>query len=104
MFINAAGGILTSTHYALVFRLCLLTAVITVVVASVIVVSRAAIARTRPTGFGTVVWAACAAGAVTMGVLTRPGITWTLAAVWAAATVGFFIAQRSSTRPVRSVL
>lgn len=96
MFINAAGGILTSTHYALVFRISTVVAVAAVIVALAIVVCRAVIVRARPKGFGTALWAGCAAGAVTTGALTRPAMTWLLVAFWAVATVAVFIAERSS--------
>ncbi|HEY3514525.1 MAG TPA: hypothetical protein VGL36_35425 [Kribbella sp.] len=103
MLINAAGGILTSTHYALVFRISKVVAVIAMIVALAIVIGRAVIVRARPKGFGTVLWAGCAAGAVTTGALTRPAMTWLLVAIWAVFTVAVFIADRTSSAPAGSV-
>jgi hypothetical protein len=95
MFLIAAGGLLTSTQYALVFRVSVWAAVVVFVVALVCVLARAAVLRVRPRGFGTVIWSGFAGGLVTTGLLTLSGSARVLVLAWAVVAVITFLGERS---------
>jgi len=90
----AFGGILTSTRYAAVFRLAVAAAAIVLAASVAGVLLRAAIVGRRPRGLGVAVWAGVAAGFVTTGLLTRPGLTLVVAGISLTVAVGTMIGRR----------
>jgi hypothetical protein len=96
--ILAAGGILTSTHYAVVFRLSVGAAISVFVVALIGVLVRALVQRARPRGFATTFWAGFAGGLVTMGLLTLSGPARLFVVAWVVVAVVTFVGDWGSGR------
>ncbi len=90
----AFGGILTSTRYAAVFQLAVSAAVVVLVGAVLGVLIQAAVVQRRPRGLGVAAWAAVAAGFVTVGALTRPGLTAVVTGISLVVGLGTYLSRR----------
>ncbi|MFI5736166.1 hypothetical protein ACIA49_38990 [Kribbella sp. NPDC051587] len=94
MVFVAFGGILTSTRYAAIFQLAVIATAVVLVGAVLGVLIRAAAVQRRPHGIGVAVWAAVAAGLVTVGALTRPGLTLVVTGISLVVGLGTYLSRR----------